>query len=228
MKFHIGGDLESRWATVIKSSLTVQSESWDWVTDIDEADVWIVIPNDSTLLVDLSERSSPHIVFVDNSLPLQCNKDNHHLLPSPMRGAKLIRLLDQIVAQIKQTPINKATQTPPVPEPMAPPVDSEANNEETQPSWRGKNIKLGGSPKLSRFPVTAELTVWLHQMATNPVSYDEMVTALPMDKELIETVLNKLANDGILLDEAGSVLTPFKANQEGSLLGKLWGKKPKK
>lgn len=65
-------------------------------------------------------------------------------------------------------------------------------------------------------------------MAASPVSYGEMVTALPMDKELIETVLNKLTNDGISLDETGNKLLPFKTSQVGSLLGKLWGKKSKK
>ena len=49
-----------------------------------------------------------------------------------------------------------------------------------------------------------------------------------MDKELIETVLNKLTNDGISLDETGNKLLPFKTSQVGSLLGKLWGKKSKK
>lgn len=89
--------------------------------------------------------------------------------------------------------------------------------------WVGRNIMFAGKPDFSRYPITAEVVVWLQAMAKGPVSYDAMVENLPMDQELLETALNAAARHGELVDEFGTPLEPTVHEEKsgGSLLGRF-------
>ncbi len=90
--------------------------------------------------------------------------------------------------------------------------------------WAGRNMMLSGKPNFSSFPMTAELAVWLEAMAKQPVSYEVLVANLPMDRELLDSVLNAAAKHGELIDDQGA---PLQAVKGKSLLGGLFGKDKK-
>ncbi|WP_078119991.1 hypothetical protein [Thiosocius teredinicola] len=225
MALNAGGELDEKSTAVLRSALKLHQEDWDWVDATQNADIWLVDPTVCADPVASIDIAGPVVIVIAQQLPPTIQSNDLYLLAPPLRGARLLKLLDQITPGVhaRRNARQAAAQAPAEPDPAPP--DAPDDDNDVAP-WVGQNIMLTGKTNLSRFPVTAELTVWLEAMAEGPVSYDAMAEDLEMDRELLDSVLNAVAGNGNLIDEHGFSLQPY--NKGGSLLGKMLGRRNKK
>ncbi len=225
MALNAGGELDDKSTAILRSALKLHLEDWDWVDSVDNADIWLVDPTVCPDPVASIDITGPAVIVIAQQLPPTIQSNDLYLLAPPLRGARLLKLLDQITPGIheRRNARQAAAQAPPATEPAPP--DARDDDNDVAP-WVGQNIMLTGKTKLSRFPITAELTVWLEAMTEGPVSYDAMAEDLEMDRELLDGVLNAAAGDGNLVDEHGFTVKPRKKG--GSLFGKVLGRRNKK
>lgn len=217
MAFHAGGELDQKSTAVVRSALKLHQHDWIWVDTADQADIWLVDPSVCTDPVSSIGRKGPAVIIVAQQLPATIPADKPFLLAPPIRGARLLKLLDQIVATLEERRNDRQTTVDT--KPASAPPNNDADQSDSTPPWIGQNIMLVGKANLARFPVTAELSVWLEAMAKGPVSFNAMAEDLSMDRELLDTVLNAAAGNGNLVDEHGFTFKPYKKGVAG-----CWGK----
>lgn len=130
-------------------------------------------------------------------------------LAKPLKAVQLLRLLDAVAATLAPSPAppaSAARSDPRGPEdagqvrPLGPAPEGDEH------PWRGRRVLLTRSPNLARFPVSAEMLPWLEALRRAPVSYDELLAALPMDAAMVDAVLDEAAKSGHLRDADGLTL----------------------
>ncbi|MBL8487695.1 MAG: hypothetical protein JNK22_11450 [Rhodocyclaceae bacterium] len=135
-------------------------------------------------------------------------------LAKPLKAVQLLRLLDAVAATLAPSPAppaSAARSEPRGPEdagqvrPVVPAPGGPATEGDEHP-WRGRRVLLTRSPNLARFPVSAEMLPWLEALRRAPVSYDELLAALPMDAAMVDAVLDEAAKSGHLRDADGLTL----------------------
>ncbi|BFM05669.1 hypothetical protein [Halioxenophilus aromaticivorans] len=218
MKLALFAELTQEHLTVVRSTLKLRKETWQWVAAPEQADL-IICDSRSKVWQRIGVSDSPLQIIVGTADAQQTAGRMH--LPAPFRALKLIKLLDTAVEQLSAGKASKALW----PKQASKQTDkAQKKIEATQPKsggipWAKKNIQFKGKTNFSSLPVTAELAMWLEIMASQPVSYQSMKAALPMDAELIDTVLNSAAKNGVLIDEQGEAIPPIESK---SLLDMLF------
>ncbi len=64
---------------------------------------------------------------------------------------------------------------------------------------------------------------WVQSICHGAVSYDALIEALPLDRELLQAILDDAAHDGNLVDENGAAL-PALAGRKAGLMNRLFGR----
>ena len=219
MKLALFTELTKEHLVVLRSTLKLRKESWYTVSSPEQADI-IICDVRSNAWRNTDTSTVPYQIIVGDAEATELGDRLH--LPLPLRALKLIKMLDAFVVQASEKPKRQKKSKP---RPAAAPTDGvngSAGVTSATPGaipWAKKNIQFKGKTNFSSLPVTAELAMWLEIMASQPVSYNSMKAALPMDAELIDTVLNSAAKGGVLIDEHGNMIPPIETK---SLLDKFF------
>lgn len=200
---------------ITKSVVKLRPACWTWSAGAQGADLWLMDVDrdgcreqaaglEGTRLVALAGQAAAAEAFV-------------HSLVKPLKAVQLLRLLDVVATTLvpAAAPQREAgaansprregggsgTAAPPT-------ADAPAPAQEAHP-WRGRRIRLTRGPNLARFPVSAEMLPWLEALRRQPLSYDDLRAALPLDAAMIDAVLDDAAKAGHLRDAAGQPLAPL-------------------
>jgi hypothetical protein len=211
----IGADgLDDKDLTLLRSALKLRKEEWIWVDVPLQADIWIVDAERAGALPSPAEVASCRLVVLAGD-PRAVQLPQAEVMVKPLKAMQLMRAIDRLLAQAPAEALRAAPNPPPA---AAPPAASAAAH-----PWLGRRIRLLRAPSLSKYPVTVEMLGWIQAISQAPVSYDALIEALPLDRELLQAILNDAALDGHLVDENGAAL-PAMVERKAGLMSRLFGK----
>lgn len=227
MELRIGADdLEARDLTLIRSTSRLHTRAWVWVDSFFDADLW---------LVDLTrpQERTPSDMLTDMRVACLDHTLEHaalglKIITKPLKAAHLMRLFDSVMNQggaagqsateviasaaapVLSAPTGQAAA--PAPEMAAEPTDV--------PPWFGRKVRLLKSPNLAKYPVSVELLGWLETMQSRPVDVRMIHDSMPLDRDMLQDLLNEAARGGALVDEAGNRIPAMVSNRKSRF--KLW------
>ncbi|MBA3902544.1 MAG: hypothetical protein C0522_02535 [Rhodocyclaceae bacterium] len=208
----IGADgLEDKDLMLLRSALKLRREEWIWVDVPLQADIWIVDAERAAGLPTPAEATSCRLVVLAGD-PRAVQMPQAEVIAKPLKAMQLLRAIDRLLAYAPAEASRAAPNPPPAA--AAPPVAH---------PWLGRRIRLLRAPSLSKYPVTVEMLSWVQSICHGAVSYDALIDALPLDRELLHAILNDAAHDGNLVDENGVAL-PALAGRKAGLMNRLFGK----
>ncbi len=205
--------LDDKDLVLLRSALKLRMEEWIWVDAAQRADVWIVDAAQAGRAGALAS-SNPHRLIVLAGDPAVVALPQAEVIAKPLKAVQLMRVLDRLLARFPVAP--SGALSPAQAKPAA------AETAAVHP-WLGRRIRLLRAPSLSKYPVTVEMMGWIQSLGHAPVSYDALIEALPLDRELLQAILNDAAHDGYLVDENGTALPAIAARRTG-LMNRLFGK----
>lgn len=211
----IGADgLDDKDLMLLRSALKLRKENWIWVEVPLQADIWIVDAERAAALPSPAEAASCRLIVLAGD-PHAVQLPQAEVMAKPLKAMQLMRVIDRLLASPAEAPRGAPpAATPPSAPPAAPPAAH---------PWLGRRIRLLRAPSLSKYPVTVEMLGWIQSISQAPVSYDALIEALPLDRELLQAILNDAAHDGHLVDENGTSL-PAMAARKAGLMSRLFGK----
>lgn len=208
----IGADgLEDKDLMLLRSALKLRKEEWIWVDVPLQADICIVDADRAGDWRSLAAANSCRLIVVAGD-PSAVSLPAAEVISKPLKATQLMRALDRLLAHAPAE-ASRAVPNPP-PAAAAPPAAH---------PWLGRRIRLMRAPSLSKYPVTVEMMSWVQSICHDAVSYDALIDALPLDRELLHAILNDAAHDGNLVDENGAAL-PALAGRKAGLMNRLFGR----
>jgi len=228
MELRIGADdLEAKDLTLIRSTSRLHTRAWVWVDSFFDADLW---------LVDLTrpQEKTPSDMLTDMRVACLDHTLEHaalglKIITKPLKAAHLMRLFDSVMNQGGGAAGESAAQviapaaTPVVSAPraeVAPAAPEIAAEPSDVPPWFGRKVRLLKSPNLAKYPVSVELLGWLETMQSRPVDIKIIHDSMPLDRDMLQDLLNEAARGGALVDEAGSRIPAMVSNRKSRF--KLW------
>lgn len=216
-------DLDGKDELVLRSTLRLRRERWSWVDVFDQADVWLVDPSRGMRRTPRLGLDRPGVIRVMPEAPADAGETR--VLRKPIVALRLMRVLDGLVGAMAPQPgapssardgtpgvipaADSQTAAPPVVQPAAQPAMQLAQAAAEASPWAGRQLRFTQMPNLARYPVTVELLGWLQAMNSKAVSYDLACAALPLDRALLDDILDAAARGGSLIDETGASLQAF-------------------
>lgn len=202
--------LDDKDLMLLRSALKLRKEEWIWVGVPLQADIWIVDAERADALPSPAGGASCRLIVLAGD-PRAVQLPQALVMAKPLKAMQLMRAIDRLLV----LPVEVPRAAPPAAAPPAAPPDVHP--------WLGRRIRLLRAPSLSKYPVTVEMLGWIQSISQAPVSYDALIEALPLDRELLQAILNDAAHDGHLVDENGTALSPTTARRAG-LMNRLFGK----
>lgn len=201
--------LEDKDLVLIKSTLKLRAEKWLWTAEPERAALLFVdAQHPAAAAVPAPGRGTRYVLV--GRAGMSC--PGLEGVGRPLKAVSLLRALDRLLATEPASPTSPVAATGPVSE-------AQAGPEPVHP-WQGVRLMLLRAPSYSKYPVTAEMLGPLEALCRAPVSYSRLVASLPLDRPLLDAILNDAARDGFLVDEHGTPLPPSKEKRSG-LLGRL-------
>lgn len=205
-------DLDGKDELVLRSTLRLRQERWSWVDAFDQADVWLVDLSHGMRRTPRLGLDRPGVIRVMAEVPAEASETQ--VLRKPIVALRLMRVLDTMVGAMGPKPASPSStrdETPKVipaasPQIASSPVTQPAPAEADMSPWTGRRLRFTQMPNLARYPVTVELLGWLQAMCTKAVSYDLACESLPLDRALLDDILDAAARGGTLVDETGASL----------------------
>ncbi|WP_227815856.1 hypothetical protein [Nitrogeniibacter aestuarii] len=227
MELRIGADdLDAKDLTLVRSTSRLHTRAWVWVDSFFDADLWLVDltrPQDKTPADMLADA---RVACLDNSL--EHASAGLKIVTKPLKAAHLMRLFDSVMNRTGGADaVAEARIITPAPQPAAPadarivdvPGEAAAPAADTPP-WFGRKVRLLKSPNLAKYPVSVELLGWLETMQAKPVDVQIIHDTLPLDRDMLQDLLNEAAKGGALVDEAGQRIAPMVSTKKSRF--KIW------
>jgi len=225
MELRIGADdLEAKDLTLIRSTSRLHTRPWVWVDSFFDADLWLVDltrPQDKTPADMLTDG---RVACLDNSLDHAAA--GLKIIVKPIKAVHLMRLFDAVAgrmgegepgaveAAVSEAKMLQPAATRPVDVPQA------TSDPDGAPPWFGRKVRLLKSPNLAKYPVSVELLGWLETMQSRPVDVQMLHDSMPLDRDMLQDLLNESAKSGALVDEAGNPIAPMVSQKKGRF--KFW------
>lgn len=227
MELRIGADdLDAKDLTLVRSTSRLHTRAWVWVDSFFDADLWLVDltrPQDKTPADMLADA---RVACLDNSL--EHASAGLKIVTKPLKAVHLMRLFDSVMNRTGGADVaTEARIITPAPQPAAPadarvvdaPGETAAPAADTPP-WFGRKVRLLKSPNLAKYPVSVELLGWLETMQSKPVDVQIIHDTLPLDRDMLQDLLNEAAKGGALVDEAGQRIAPMVSTKKSRF--KIW------
>ncbi len=222
MKLALYAELTQEHLVVVRSTLKLRKEDWQWVSRPELADV-LICDIESQYWRKITTDKIPYQIIIGDLADENIGSRLH--LPLPLRALKLIKQLDTIVQKVAQKAaqktVNKLSKPNTIAKPAVTGVTGIAVAAPKPPPWANKNLQFKDRINFAEQQVSSELTHWLNIMTKQPVDYASLKAALPMDTDLIDTVLNTAAESGLLIDDKNQLIPPI---DNRSILTKLFKK----
>ncbi len=213
----IGADgLEDKDLMLLRSALKLRKEEWIWVDVPQQADIWVVDAERAGALPSHTATNSCSLVVVASD-PAAVLLPQAEAIAKPLKAMQLMRAIDRLLAHAPA----EAPRVAPGPPPAGAATAADAPH--AAHPWHGRRIRLLRAPSLSKYPVTVEMMSWVQSICHGAVSYDALIEALPLDRELLQAILDDAAHDGNLVDENGAAL-PALAGRKAGLMNRLFGR----
>lgn len=210
--------LDDKDLVLIKSALKLRTEKWNWTATAGAAALLFVDAAHPEAAQALGRSGDGRLYVLVGGGGVA--RPSVEAVAKPIKAVQLVRALDRLLAGHALPRTVPATAAAP---PAAPAPAAAAPAAEAAHPWEGRRIMLLRAPSYSKYPVTAEMLGYIDSLCRAPVSYLALVKALPLDRPLLDAMLNEAARNGFLVDEAG---TPLPAHEEkkSGLVGRLLGK----
>lgn len=204
--------LDDKDLVLIKSALKLRIEKWNWTAGAGQAALLVVDPAHPEAVKALSRADDGKLyVLVGGEAEARPSLES---IGKPIKAVQFMRALDRLLAR------NAPPRTSPAGD--AVPLPATAAAEAAHP-WEGRRIMLLRAPSYSKYPVTAEMLGYIEALCRGPVPYLALVRALPLDRPLLDAMLNEAARNGFLVDAQGTAL-PVHEGKKSGLVGRLLGK----
>lgn len=223
MELRIGADdLESKDLTLVRSTSRLHTRAWVWVDSFFDADLWLVDLTRPQERTPADMLTDVRVACLDNTLEHAAS--GLKIVTKPLKAVHLMRLFDSVMK--RNAPDDEGdggviTASPPrVQTAEVAVAEAPAQVEPDVPPWFGRKVRLLKSPNLAKYPVSVELLAWLETMQAKPIDVQMVHESMPLDRDMLQDLLNEAAKGGALVDEAGNRIAPMVSSKKGRF--KLW------
>lgn len=220
MEMRIGADdLDARDLTLIRSTSRLHTRAWVWVDSFFDADLWLVDLTRPQGRTPADRLTDDRVACLDTGL--EHAAAGLRIITKPLKAAHLMRLFDSVLGSEGDVAAPGGVMIPaPAASSGEAGVADVAAAESAAPPWFGRKVRLLKSPNLAKYPVSVELLGWLETMQSRPVDVQMVHDAMPLDRDMLQDLLNESAKAGALVDEAGSKIPPMAIARKSRF--KLW------
>jgi len=226
MEMRIGADdLDAKDLTLIRSTSRLHTLAWVWVDSFFDADLWLVDLTRAQAKTPSDMLADKRVACLDTTL--EHADSGLKIVTKPLKASHLMRLFDSVLNLAG----GDSAAAPKVITPQAGAADTTdtaivtsaaevAAAEADIPPWFGREVRLLKSPNLAKYPVSVELLGWLETMQSRPVDVKKLHDAMPLDRDMLQDLLNEAAKGGTLVDATGQKVPPMVSSKKSRF--KLW------